>query len=167
MNKKYTITGSLIEAYIFCPRQAWFLSRQIVGNQYNEFLKIGRLISDESYKRDKKEVLTIGGKIDFIRTKNNELLLVEVKKSSKFIKTSKMQLLFYLYNMKQNSISATGEVRIPREKKVIKVDLNEQSEQDLLSFIDELKRIVEQDKPPRVDYSGKCKNCSYLDFCWS
>ncbi len=30
------------------------MSRQITGDQYNDFLAIGRLISEESYKRDKK-----------------------------------------------------------------------------------------------------------------
>jgi len=50
------ITGSIIQAYNICKRQAWLMSRQITGDQYNEFLAIGRLISEESFKRDKKEL---------------------------------------------------------------------------------------------------------------
>ena len=89
---KYKIFGSLIQAYMVCPKQAWLMSRQITGDQYNEFLAIGRLISEESYKRQKKEILVEGGKIDFIKHDDGSFMLVEVKKSEKFLDAAKMQL---------------------------------------------------------------------------
>jgi len=163
------ITGSLIEAYIFCPRQAWLLSRQLSGNQYNEFLAIGRLIDEESYKRDKKEIITGGGKIDLIRNDNGEITVIEVKKSDKFLKEAKMQLLFYLWKLKEKGVNATGELRIPESKKIINVSLSEKSIQELKEAVKSLENVIGSDEiPPKLNKGrSKCKNCSYFEFCWS
>ncbi len=161
------IYASLIEAYIFCPRQAWLMSRQITGNQYNEFLAIGRIIAEESYKREKKEILIDGGKIDVISKGKEGLLLIEVKKSSKHLKTSKMQLLYYLYKLSQKGHKVKGEIRIPEEKKVIPVDFSEKEKKEIEKLEKELKEMLEKDNPPEEKWKNACKKCSYLEFCWS
>lgn len=165
--KKLNITGSIIEAYVFCPKQAWLLAHQFVGDQNNEFLEIGRLISDRSYEREKNEITIKGGKIDFIKKDNNKILIVEVKKSSKFIETAKMQLLYYIYDLKNKGIVSYGEVRIPEEKKIIKIYLDDNNEEKIKNLINEIDNLLKQEKMPEVKYSGKCKNCSYNEFCWS
>ena len=161
------MTGSIIEAYTFCPRQAWLMSHQITGNQYNEFLAIGRLISEESYKSEKREIITESGKIDIIKNKNNEFTLIEVKKSSKFLETAELQLLFYLYHFSKKGYKVKGEIRIPKEKKVFPVILSEQNRNKIETVIEEIQQITSKSLPPQVKYTGKCKNCSYLEFCWS
>ncbi len=161
------ITGSLIEAYIFCPRQAWLMVRELSGNQYNEFLQIGRLISEESFKREKKEIDTKSGKIDIVKKENGELILIEVKKSSKFIEPARMQLLYYIFKMKHKGYSVKGEIHIPRQKKIIKIELTNQEEKKLEKTIQELKETIYKNLPPVVEKTGKCNNCSYNEFCWS
>ena len=163
----FKITGSLIQAYIYCPRKAWLMSRQIVGNQYNEFLAIGRLISGETYKREKKEIIISGGKIDVVRNDKGELLLIEVKKSSKFLETAKQQLLFYLFQLDKKGVKTKGEIRVPREKKIITVELDKSAKQKIEKLISNLEEILSLKKPPKEKWSRKCKNCSYLEFCWS
>jgi CRISPR-associated protein Cas1 len=51
---KIKITGSLVQAYMICKRQAWLMSRHLTGNQSNDFLKIGRLLSETSFQGNKK-----------------------------------------------------------------------------------------------------------------
>jgi len=114
MKNELQITSSIIEAYIFCKKQAWLMSRQISGDQYNDFLAIGRLISEESFKRDKKEILIDGGKIDFVRNDDGVLTLVEVKKSEKFLEAAKIQLLYYLFRLKNKGYIVKGEIQIGR-----------------------------------------------------
>ena len=162
-----TITGSIVQAYIYCPRKAWLMSRQITGNQYNEFLAIGRLIAEESFKREKKEILIEGGKIDIISKGKDELVLIEVKKSSKHLKTSKMQLLFYLHKLTKKGYRVKGEIRIPEEKKVIPVDFSEKEKKEIEKLEKELREMLEKDKPPAQKWKSACKKCSYLEFCWS
>ncbi len=163
---KMQITGSLIQAYIYCPRKAWLMSRQIVGDQYNEFLAIGRLISGETYKRDKREILIEGGKIDVVRVKGNEFILIETKKTSKFIETSKKQLIFYLIQMEKNGFKVNGEIRIPKEKKVIPVKLSDSDRSDMEKIKKELSELLASSNPPVKKWSRKCRNCSYLELCW-
>ena len=162
-----TITGSIVQAYIYCPRKAWLMSRQITGNQYNEFLAIGRLIAEESFKREKKEILIEGGKIDVISKGKDELILIEVKKSSKHLKTSKIQLLFYLYKLAKKGYKVKGEIRIPEEKKVIPVDFSEKEKKEIEKLQKELTEILNKDKPPEEKWKPACRKCSYLEFCWS
>ena len=165
--KNYAITGSLIEAYIFCPRQAWLLSRQISGNQDNDFLAIGRLISEHAYSREKKEIAIEGGKIDLIKDNDGELLVVEVKKSGKFLQSSKMQLLFYLFQLEKAGHKVKGELKIPKTKKTISVELTDNAKEELENILDNLSKCIAQEIPPKPEFSSKCRRCSYLEFCWS
>jgi CRISPR-associated exonuclease Cas4 len=68
------------------------MSRQLTPWQDNPFIEIGRLISEESYKRDKKEIHIENIVIDLLKTD---------KKSSRFEKSAKMQLAYYLLRLKQ------------------------------------------------------------------
>ena len=161
------ITGSIIQAYIFCPRKSWLMLRQITGDQYNEFLAIGRLISEESYKKEKKEILIEGGKIDFMKDENGNFVLVEVKKSEKFLDAAKMQLLYYLLQLKNKGYNVRGEIRVPRSKKIITVELDDDNRKALENVSKKIEELIEKEKSPHINFTSKCKNCSYLEFCWS
>lgn len=162
-----TISGAQIQAFIICPRQAWLMSRQICGDQENDFLAIGRFYSEESYKRDKKEVMVDYNKIDLIREDNGELILIETKKSSKMLAASRAQLLNYLYSLSNLGHSVRGEIRIPKEKKVISVPFGEEEEKEIKKIRDEISNLIKLEKAPATARISACKNCSYSEFCWS
>ncbi len=161
------ITGSLIEAYLFCPRQAWLMSRQLSGDQYNDFLSIGRLISEETYKKAKKEIIIEGGKIDIINKGKDKLVLFEVKKTSKHLRPATFQLLYYIYKLSEKGLNVSGELRIPKEKKIVSVELNEENKIELEKIINTLGEILKLEKPPNVKSQSYCRKCSYIEFCWS
>lgn len=79
----------MIQVYMICPRQAWLMSRQICGDQYNEFLAIGRLYAEETYKKEKKEVIFENNKIDVVKKERNFLAVIETKKVQKCLKLQK------------------------------------------------------------------------------
>jgi CRISPR-associated exonuclease Cas4 len=161
------ISGSIIQAYLICPRQAWLLSRQITGNQYNEFMAIGRLLSEESFKRDKKEIMIGGNKIDVIRGKAGKLTIIETKKSSKMIEASKMQLINYLYQLAKKGYKVKGEIRVPKEKKIIPVEFGDIEKAQIEKLQEEIAELINQDEIPEIKRIKTCKNCSYNEFCWS
>lgn len=161
------ITGSIIQAHIICPRKAWLMSRQICGDQLNENLSIGRLYSEESFKREKKEIMIDGNKIDFIKSENGELTLVETKKSSKMIKASRMQLLNYLYAFYKKGYSVKGEIRIPKEKKIIQIPFTDEERFEIEKVRADIEKLIELDAAPSPKMIGSCKKCSYYEFCWS
>jgi len=161
------ISGSLVQSFIVCPRQTWFMARNLTGDQYNEFLMIGRLISETSYEDKKKEIMIGNNKIDFIKKKNNTLIIAETKKSSKMLKATEAQLLYYLFINKDRFENVRGEIRIPKEKKLIPIELNEDNEKYIQEIIQSINTIIEKDHAPEKVRKSYCKTCSYLEFCWA
>lgn len=163
----FKISGSLIQAYYVCRRQVWLMSRKLEGCQDNDFLKVGRYVSDTTYKRDKKHVYINGNIIDVIRKQKDEVLLIETKKSSKHLESSTMQLLFYMLLVRDTIKNITAQIRIPLEKKVIAVILDEEKQSRLEQVIQDINQIVTADKPEPEVWRSFCKTCSYGDLCWS
>ncbi len=167
MNAEIKITSSLIEAFVYCPRQAWLLSRQLIGNQDDDNLGIGRWIAETSYNREQKEVSLSSGKADAITQKDGKTIVVEVKKSSKYLQTARFQVLFHLLKLKEQGVKAKGEIRVPKEKKTESVELSDENERLLNSFLEQINKTLDSDVLPPAEFATKCKKCSYIEFCFS
>ena len=164
MNK---ITGSIFNAYFVCKRKLWFYSREISPFVGNDLLELGKMIHEESYKREKKEISLGNIKIDIVKKYGGNVIVAEVKKSSRAMKSARMQLLFYLYKLKQMGVSAEGELLVPKEKKREKVELTEEKEEEIRNVIEDIKRIISMPVPPEFKKSRYCNKCAYKDFCFS
>jgi CRISPR-associated exonuclease Cas4 len=161
------ITGTLVWYYYICHREVWLMSRQINAFQDNDFLEIGRLIHDESYRREKKEIQFDNSKFDMVKSKNGELVVAEIKKSSRFQKAATMQLAFYLWKLEQKGIPAKGEIRVPKEKIRKIISLTKELKEELKETLQNIKTIIDMEKPNPPQKIKFCKNCSYNEFCWS
>ena len=160
------ITGTLVWYYFVCEREVWLASRQLYPDRDNTAMDIGRLIHEELYKRDKKEIAISNMKIDLMKKENGKVVVGEIKKSSRFLLPSKMQLLFYLYKLKEKGLDLKGEILIPKEKKKIPVELTEESERELEETFKNINKIIEKEKPPELKKIKFCKRCAYNEFCW-
>ncbi len=163
----FTISGTYIWYYFICHREVWLLSRQIEPDQEHESILLGRLNDQNSYARGKKYLYFEGGVVDLYREQNGTLIISEVKKSSRFEESARMQLLFYLLKLRENGVDATGELRIPKEKKVVPVRLDPEEEAALNNACEKIEAIVAQEKPPLPKRCRYCRGCAYLEFCWS
>ncbi|WP_456324807.1 CRISPR-associated protein Cas4 [Desulfonauticus submarinus] len=161
------ITGNLINAYYICHRKLWLFAHEVNPPSNNPYLEIGTLIGEESYKREKREILVGNIKIDLIKKESGNTVIAEIKKSSKGIKAARMQLLFYLYQLKRKGIKAKGELLIPKERKKISMELTAESIEILEKTITEIEEIISKEKPPLPKKISFCRNCSYFEFCWS
>ncbi len=161
------ITGSLINSYFICPRKTWLFAHQFLPDPENDFLEIGRLITEEAFKRDKKEIEIAGMKIDILKRRGGKILIGEIKKSSKGLKAGIMQLAFYLYQLKKQGIILEGELLIPKERKRIPVKLNSEIEVEIEKTIEKIKEIINCEKPPPAKRITFCKFCAYSEFCWT
>lgn len=155
--------GSLIQAFLVCKRQAWLLAHQFLGEQDNENLAIGRFIAEEAYTRFKKDITIEEGKIDAVKSEKGETILIEIKKSSKRLKSAEFQLLLY---MRATGVKR-GEIRIPKEKRVIKVELTEEKLSKLRIIEMEAEKTVNLPLPPKPKKTKACARCSFEYFCWS
>ncbi len=161
------ITGIMVQYYVACKRELWFFINQINMNYDDDNIAIGRHIHEASYGEEKKNVLideTIN--LDFVKRKGN-LIVFEIKKSSKLEEPVRYQLYYYLYYLKHNkNISAKGKLVYPKEKKTEEIELNEKIENEIEEIINGIHEISELANPPAAIRKPYCKNCTYYELCW-
>ena len=160
------VGGTLIWYYYICPREVWLMGHHIVPDQKNDNVAVGRYIGENSYQREKKEIAVGGSKIDVIYMDDGQMVIGEVKKTSKYRQSAKMQLALYLSELKERGIEARGELRFPKEKIREDVVLNEALEQELEEAKREILRIIYLDMPPLPQKVSYCKKCAYAEYCW-
>lgn len=161
------INGTLVWYYYICKREVWLMSRKIVADQDNKFMDIGRFIHENSYGREKKEISIGNIKVDVLKRHKGNVLVGEVKKSSKFQESAKMQLAYYLYKLKEYGIDGEGILMFPKERKRIEIKLNDKIIADIKDMEKEILNIIYKDIPQEPRKIKYCKNCAYSEFCWS
>jgi CRISPR-associated exonuclease Cas4 len=162
-----SITGTLIWYYYICKREVWLMAHQLEPDEDNPLIELGRFISETTYKRDKKQIHLEGITIDLAKLDDEKLIIGEVKKSSRFSDSARMQLCYYLYVLRDYGIEAEGELLFPKEKKREKVTLTDETAKEIEGVIEEIKKIALQELPPKAVKIGYCTNCGYREFCWS
>lgn len=160
------VNGTLVWYYYICPREVWLISHQITADQDDDNVMLGRFIGENTYLREKKEISVGDSKIDVFHVNNGEMVIGEVKKSSKYKSSARMQLAFYLSELKERGINVRGELRFPKEKVREEVILDERTEQELDKVRRDILRIVYMEKPPQPKKISFCKNCAYAEYCW-
>lgn len=160
------INGTLIWYYCICKREVWLMGHKIVPDQENDNILIGKSIAAYSYGRKKKEIDVDHARIDVLEITDGKFCISEVKKSSRYKQSAKMQLAFYLYKLKERGIEARGELRFPKEKMREEVVLDERTEAELLEIIEDITDILNREKPLLPEKQKFCWNCAYAEFCW-
>ena len=166
MKDEVSVTGTLVWYYYICKREVWLMSRQIIPNPDDENILIGRFLQEFSYNRAKKEISVDNIKFDIVKRKNGKIVVGEIKKSSRYLQSARMQLAYYLLRLKEMGIMAEGELLIPEERKKETVKLDSKTEEELYKTINEIEKIIVQDSPPGPEKNVFCKKCAYSDFCW-
>ncbi len=162
------ITGTLIWYYYCCSREVWLMVHQINPDEDDSNMDLGRFIQANTYARDKQKEISVGHiKMDLVRQDKDGLVIGEVKKSSKYLKSARMQLAFYLQELKERGMEARGELLFPKEKRKEEVILTAEVEKELSRAKLVIEEIALADQPPAVKKIGLCKSCAYHEFCWA
>ena len=167
MDLEINVTGTLIWYYYICPREVWLMSRQINPDVDDDNMAWGRYLHEHAYEREKKELSFGGGKFDFVQNKDDQMIVVEVKKSNRYLKSATMQLLYYLFILKKQGVGSSGELRFPEKKIINKVELTPANEQELTDAIADIRSIIEQPIPPPSAKQKYCGKCAYAELCWA
>lgn len=131
-------------------------------------LEWGRFLGEMSYPRvGRKEISLPGIRLDLVEREGSRLVVGEVKSSSRFLDASRMQVLFYLWRLREMGVEAEGELRFPGERRRLQVKLDEDGERSLQEVIARIRAIVERPLPPPAKRISYCRACAYRDFCWS
>lgn len=161
------VGGTLIWYYTICSRQAWLMARQIIPDEDDENIVIGRLLHETRYKRNIKEIDVGASKIDLIKSQDGHLIVSEVKKSSRFKKSARLQVLFYLKELKARGIDAVGELLFPEERRSEKVELTDEAYAEVSALEQSIRELVNRPAPPPPKKISMCRQCAYAEYCWS
>jgi len=161
------VTGTLVWYYAICPREAWLMAHEMEPEREFELLAEGRLNQEAHYQRATKELSLPGMKLDQVRREGGKLIVSEVKKSSRFLPATRLQLGYYLWRLHEEGLKASGETLVPKERKREVVEITP----ELKSEVERIEAIIEalfrEPAPPPAEKIPFCKKCAYVEFCWS
>lgn len=143
------------------------MSRRLEPDQSDENIRIGRMIHENHYNRERKEVAIGNSKVDVADLNDGIMRISEVKKSSKYLDASLIQLKYYMMLFSDAGAIVSGEIRIPAERKKLKVELSDSDRTHIREKIDEIGRTVRNLKPPPALKIPFCRKCAYSELCWS
>lgn len=161
------ISGTHINYYFICKTKLWLFSHGIQLEHESENVKLGKILHENSFKREKEFLIDNIINVDFIKL-TDCVEIHEVKKTQKMDMSHEFQLLYYMYYLKNEkdikNIKGFLDYPIIRKKK--EIFLTEEKEAELKIIIDEINRINENEMP-KPKKSKICRKCAYFEFCFS
>lgn len=159
----FKVQGIKVNYYYICKRKLWLFSKGITMEDKSDRVLQGKLVHEGSYTRIKTREIMIDEllKIDII-----DDYIREVKITSKMSLADEMQLLYYLYYLKNMGIQKTGIINYVKEKRRVVINLDEKKEREIINALKDINKITSLDKPPKVEKLPYCKKCSYYELCY-
>ena len=160
------VNGTLINYYFHCKRQCWLHGNRINLEDNSEDVKIGKAIHDIKSEQGKDTEISIDNvKIDKITSQ----YLTEVKKSDADVEAAKWQLLFYLKVLKDKGVNRKGKLEFiekDKTKNTIYVELNDENLLELIQIVEDVEKLLKNEKIPDVEKLPKCRKCAYYEYCF-
>lgn len=159
------LSGTLIHYYTTCRREAWLYSRRIHADQWDENIAIGKALAE--IKEDQLQAFPFSQlKFDKIGKQRGHYLVTEYKKTLKNPEGAKMQLLFYMYQLKTSLKLKQINGKVISGKTVLFVEGSEENMEKMRALIDDVCDFLETDTPPPFVKIKFCKACGYRDYCY-
>lgn len=162
--KKY-ISGMMFYYYFICKRKLWLFANEIQLENENEDVKIGKLLDENTYSRERKHVLidnTIN--VDFIKDWE---VLHEIKKNKTVEDAAIWQIKYYLYFLKKRGITLEkGILDYPKLKKRKEIFLELNDEIKIENILLEIEKIIECKIIPSIEKLKICKKCAFYEYCY-
>lgn len=170
-----SFTGTQVNYYFVCERKLWLFSHGVELETNSDLVRLGKLLHEQSYGREFKEVQIGRIKIDFLQFEESScgdgtksVVVHEVKKSKAIQGAHVIQVLYYVYYLKHVlAVDAKrGVLHYPLSKSLVSVELNSQGEEKVRQVLRDVARVVELRRAPTAVWMKKCRSCAYAELCW-
>ena len=161
------INGTKINYYFICKTKLWLFSHNIQLEHISENVKLGKILHEDSFKREKSFLIDNLINVDFIKL-TDCVEIHEVKKTRKMEKSHEYQLLYYMYYLKNEKDikNIKGYLDYPKNKKKKEIFLTKEKEEELVKIIEDINKI-NSNEMPKPKKSKICRKCAYFEFCFS
>ncbi len=158
-------TNGIKVNYLYvCERKLWLFDRGIQMESKSDKVLLGKLLGENSYPREDKKELLIDNLINIDIVGDDEIR--EVKYSSKLAHADRIQILYYLYYLKQLGVEKQGVINYPKMRKKEEVVLTQEAEEEVLAALKRIREILSMARPPQLQRKPYCTKCAYYEFCW-
>jgi CRISPR-associated exonuclease Cas4 len=159
------IRGIEVNYYVVCSRKCWWFQRKLEQEKGFELVELGRLTHEQSFTRQIQKGIDIEGfvRLDFVE----EGIVHEVKHGRRMERAHKLQLLYYLYLLRQRGVETKGVLHFPRQRRRQVVELTPEGERELETVLKEIQDIRAMQSPPSMpERRAICRSCAYEELCW-
>lgn len=162
--QQLNIGGLEVDYYCICKRKLWLYSNGISMETTSDRVIQGTVLHENSYNSSNSKEVLINNMICLDIVDNDYVR--EVKISSKMKNADKMQLLYYLYVLKNMGIEKKGTLNYTKEKKVEEVILGKEEEKAIEEILDGIEKVLKMKYPPKAKKYPYCSKCSYYEYCY-
>jgi CRISPR-associated exonuclease Cas4 len=157
------ITGTLVNYYTTCRREAWLYARHIHADQDEDAIAMGRALAEI---RDGGQDFPFSHlHFDKLQKQGGHYMVTEYKKTMSNPEAAKAQLLFYMYLLKTGLRLKKIDGKIISGKTVIYVEGSDEAFAALEAMMIELVDFVQTPLPPPFEQTKWCKGCAYRSYC--
>ncbi|MCI8352973.1 MAG: CRISPR-associated protein Cas4 [Clostridia bacterium] len=155
----------MVYYYFICQRKLWYFINEIYMEQNSELVQLGKIIDEETYKRETKGILiddTIN--VDFIK---DGAVLHEVKKTKAIEEAGIWQLKYYMYYLNKKGVkNIKAKIDYPLLRESLNIEIDNEDIKILENIEKNIEEISNIEKPPAKLNSSICKKCAYYDLCY-
>ena len=157
-------TGVMIYYYIVCKKRLWYFSNGLNMEGNSELVSIGKIIDENSYKREKKNIMIDNIiNIDFLVDWE---IIHEIKKSDSLEEASIWQIKYYIYYLNEKGVDIkSGILDYHKLRKRKEIYLEEGDKEKIENMIEDIKTIINLEIPPVEKSKKYCSACSYYELC--
>lgn len=157
------LNGTIIKSYIACKRQGWLASRKLTPLVSNTYIQMGTALSNIR-KESSKRIGNI--EIDEIE-KGKHIIVKEYKKTFSNIEASKMQLLFYMKNLKEelNLSKIDGYIISEETNEKLFLPFDSKNEEKIDKLINEILVALNNNQIPKFTRTKLCDYCGHNIYC--
>ena len=142
------VQGIKFNYYFICKRKLWLFNKGITMESNSDRVLMGKTIHETSYKKEKDKERLIDNMIRLDIVDGDRVK--EVKISSKMEEADRMQILYYLFYLKQLGIEKKGSINYVKEKRVEDIILNNKSEEFIKTTLININNLLKEKYPQKV-----------------
>lgn len=158
--------GTQVAYYVVCKRKLWLFSKGVGFEHLSEKVAMGKLLDQESFKRENKEYFDENINIDFLKTREG-VVVHEIKYSDALEDAHFMQVKYYIYYLRLKGVNVShGVIHYPKSRRLKKVEFLQKDYEEINQIINMMDKVLSLKTPPPVEKKNYCKNCAYFEFCY-